>query len=172
MDTQNKSLFLHLIFCPPSPPHVHLHSICRSRFNSSNFFKMLSPLPFQIYSEAHDPMPTSFSDQITSFDLGLNPSEKENEHRCPRCKSKRPLQEFFKSHVRGSNRLNNIDTDGSKRFKECNKCRANRRVSQGKANVARHEANEEAKCKSLGCYTWEETLSMIDVGFAHKTAQY
>jgi hypothetical protein len=157
---------------PPSPSRVRLHSIRRSRINSSNFFKKSSPLPVEIYSEPPDPMQTSFSRPITSSDLGLDPSEKENEIRCPRCQSKKPLQDFAKGKSRGSNRLNNIDTDRSESFKECSKCRAKRRLSQGKANGLRSKANEEAKRKSLKCSTWEETLSMIDAGFAPTIDQY
>ena len=108
------------------------------------------------------------SGPITSFDLGSDSPEKENTIRCPVVRVIKPLQDFAKNPSCGSNRLNSIDTDGSNCFKTCNKCRVNRKNSQAKANTARGDTNEKEKAKrqSLESITWEETLRMIDAGFA------
>jgi hypothetical protein len=128
---------------------------------------MSSPSPVEIYSDHPDAIQTSLSGPIT-FDLGLDASaasEKENGRPCPHCKSIKPLREFIDSKPRGSIPLNDSNIDQSQLNKECNKCRNKRKVYQRKANAARRERNEKAKSKLLDCYTWEETLAMIDAGF-------
>jgi len=165
MDTQNKPLRLGPLFHLPSLPRVLLHSLRRPHIQSSNFFNMSSLSTVEIYSEPPDAIQANLSGPITISNLGLDASEKENERCCRRCKRQKPLQEFAKSKSRGSNSLNDIDTDGSRLQKECNTCLAKRKVSQGKANAVRRKGNEKAKSKLLDCYTWEETLAMIDAGF-------
>jgi poly(3-hydroxybutyrate) depolymerase len=75
--------------------------------------------------------------------------------------------------MRGCNGLDNIDANGSPNvWKECNKCRAKWTDSQAKTNAARRASNEKAKSQSLEFYTWEETLHMIDAGFAPIIAEF
>jgi len=112
-------------------------------------------------------MQSGISRPITSSDVGSDQAEKENVIRCSRCMRYQPPHAFAKAKSRGNN-SGNIDNNGSGCYTTCNKCRGNpmRKQRQAEKNAARHEANEAAKRQLLETITWEDTLRMIDAGFA------
>jgi hypothetical protein len=112
-------------------------------------------------------MQSSISRPIALSDVGSDQAEKENTTRCSRCKRYKLPHAFAKAKSRGNN-SGNIDSNESGCYTTCYECRNNpmEKERQAKKIADRREVKEAAKRLLLKTITWEDTLRMIDAGFA------